>query len=381
MHVGIIGGGIIGLYTAHSLVQKGVSVTIFEKSTPGSGSTGRSGGGIRSQFSTPVNVELSQISRRHWDTFETTFETDIRRRRIGYLFLARSEETADQLRQDVKMQGEYDVPSEYITPEKAATHCPGLYVSDFTGAAYSPQDEFVDPHLVTMALVENVESAGVVIKRHTEVTDILQSDETVTGIETSEGSYSVDFVVNAAGPWAGQVAELAGVSVPIKPELHRLAFVHPETSFPDTVPLTIDLDGGAVFRPEDQQGVSVGGHVGSNPRCDPDVIPQTVSMEWTTAVLEGVAAISEYFGPETELVNTMAGLYATTPDSNPIIEQSCQGFINAIGFSGHGFMHAPAVGVVVSELVTRGKASTIDLSSLSSERFEAGQASSEQNVI
>ncbi|USZ73677.1 NAD(P)/FAD-dependent oxidoreductase [Natronosalvus halobius] len=381
MRVGIIGGGIIGLYTAHFLLQREVDVTIFEKSTPGSGSTGRSGGGIRSQFSTPVNVELSTTSRPHWDAFEDEFETDIRRRRVGYLFLARDEPTARQLEKDVKMQNEYGVPSEYLEPNEAAAHCPGLYVSAFTGASYSPQDEFVDPHLVTMALVDQVESSGVTIERHTEVTDVHIGCSTGIGVQTENGTSSFDTVVNTAGPWAGRVTAMADLSLPIKPELHRLAYVLPETALPETVPLTIDLDGGAVFRPEGEEGVSVGGHTGSHPRCDPDSFPQEASLDWIEAALEGVAAISDRFGPETELVNTMTGLYATTPDSNPIIEETCPGFVNVIGFSGHGFMHAPAVGQVVTELIMDGEASSVDISSLTSDRFDDTSAIDEQSVI
>ncbi|MFP8890550.1 NAD(P)/FAD-dependent oxidoreductase [Natrialbaceae archaeon A-CW2] len=381
MRVAIIGGGIIGLYTAHFLSQEGVDVTIFEKSTPGSGSTGRSGGGIRSQFSTPVNVELSEISRPFWDDFETEFDTNIRRRRVGYLFLARNESTAAQLEQNVEMQNEYGVPSEYLQPAAAAEHCPGLYVSSFTGASYSPRDEFVDPHLVTMALVNRVESTGVTIRRHTEVTNILPDCSAGIGIQTTDESMVFDIAVNAAGPWAGQVATLADVCFPITPELHRLAYVLPETPFPETVPLTIDLDGGAVFRPEGEEGVSIGGHVGSHPQCDPDTFPQEASLDWITAALEGVAALSDHFGPDTELVNTITGLYATTPDSNPIIEETLPGFINAVGFSGHGFMHAPAVGKLVTELIVDGEASSVDITSLSSDRFDGAVSSDEQSVI
>jgi len=380
MRVAIIGGGIIGLYAAEFLSKRGADVTVFEKSAPGSGSTGRSGGGIRSQFSTPTNVELSQHSRQYWDEFESTFGADIRRRRVGYLFLARETETATQLEADVEMQNRHGVPSEFVDPEEAATLSPGLRAEKFAGGSYSPTDEFVDPHLVTMALVDALEDRGVEIRRQTKVTDVVLEDGEVAGIRTHEGRADADAVVNAAGPWAGRIAAMADISVPIRPELHRIAFVRPDTPFPETVPLTMDLDTGSVFRPENDETVAIGGSQES-PRCDPDSFPQSATLEWTWEVLEDVADMSARFGPDTEVQNTMSGLYATTPDAHPIIEETLPGFVNVIGFSGHGFMHAPAAGKLATELLCDGATSTMDISALSSDRFEEDQATPERSVI
>lgn len=380
MRTAIIGGGIIGLYSAHFLSERGADVIVFEKSTPGSGSTGRSGGGIRSQFSTPTNVQLSRVSRDYWDEFESEFGADIRRRRVGYLFLARDEETAAELEADVEMQNQHGVPSEYITPDEARELSPGLYANNFVGAAYSPRDEFVDPHLVTMALVEKLEDDGVEIRRQTKVTDVVLDAGSVTGVRTQTERFDVDAVVNAGGPWAGQIASMANIDLPIKPELHRIAFVHPDRKLPDTVPLTMDRDTGAVFRPEGGNTVAIGGRQES-PRCDPDSFPRNATLEWTRKVLEAVADLSNRFGPETEVRNTMSGLYATTPDAHPVIEETIPGFVNAIGFTGHGFMHAPATGKLVTELLCDGAASSMDISALASERFDDKKARSEQSVI
>lgn len=380
MDVVVIGGGVIGLASAYHLAERGADVTVIEKSHLGAGSTGRSGGGIRVQFSTPVNVELSLESKKIWETFEDEFKTDIRRRRIGYLFLARTQETAAQLERDVAMQNELGADTEYITPKEAAEHCPKLYHEKFVAASYSPSDEFVDPYLALTGYAGRAQEMGVPIKID-EVTDVIIENGAAVGVETKRGRTDADFVVNAAGPWAGRVAAMAGLDLPIKPELHRLAFAEPDEPLPEHVPLTIDLDTGTVFRPEENDVAAVGGHFDEHPTEDPDSYSQKIDLDWTLQALEGVADICGYFGPDSKITDGLTGLYATTPDTNPIIEETIPGFINAIGFSGHGFMHAPATGKLVAELALDGAPSLVDISTLQSDRFDGEHRTAEKNFI
>lgn len=378
--VAVIGGGIIGLASAYELAGRGADVTVYEKGTLGSGSTGRSGGGIRSQFSSPVNVDLSLASKRVWDDFEAEFGIDIRRRRVGYLFLARDSATADELRENVAMQNDRGVPSTYLSPEAARDHCPALRHERFAGAAYNAEDEFVDPYLSLQGYAGAARDEGVDIRPKTPVTGIRRENDTVTSVRVGGEWIDTDVVVNAAGPWAGRVASMAGVDLPITPELHRLAVAEPETPLPDDVPLTIDVDTSAVFRPEGDGLAAVGGSTGGHPTADPDDFPQSADLDWSLGVLEAVSEICRYFGPESTVRDTITGLYATTPDANPVIEQTLPGLVNAVGFSGHGFMHAPAVGMLVAELILDDYASLVDISELSSDRFDT-ETDTERTVI
>lgn len=378
--VAVIGGGIVGVASAYELAKRGADVTVYEKGTLGSGSTGRSGGGIRSQFSTAVNVDLSLASKRVWDGFEEQFGVDIRRRRVGYLFLAREPATADALRESVSMQNDRGVPSTYLSAAEARDYCPELHHERYVGATYNAEDEFVDPYLCLQGYARAARDHGVDIQPKTPVTDIRCEDGAVTGVRVDGDWVDADFTVNAAGPWAGQVASMAGVDLPITPELHRLAIAEPETPLPDDVPLTIDVDSGAVFRPEGDGLAAVGGSVRDHPTADPDDFPQSADLDWSLAVLEAVSEMCGYFGPESAIRDTITGLYATTPDANPVIEETIPGLVNAVGFSGHGFMHAPAVGKLVAELVLDGRASLVDISALSSDRF-GGAGDTEQTVI
>ncbi|MDY6765699.1 MAG: FAD-dependent oxidoreductase, partial [Halobacteria archaeon] len=185
----------------------------------------------------------------------------------------------------------------------------------------------------------------------------------------------------AAGPWASRVAEMAGIDIPVAPKRRQVAVVDPEIPVPESVPLTIDLDTGFYFRPE-REGVSIiGGHFGEDdPDADPDAYSERIDLDWTVEVLERATDCANYFGENTEVRRGWAGLYAVTPDHHPIIEETIPGFINAVGFSGHGFQHSPATGQIVAEIAVDGEPALVDVSSLTSRRFEEGSEIEEHNV-
>ncbi|NHN61161.1 MULTISPECIES: FAD-binding oxidoreductase [Halorussus] len=435
MDVAVVGGGIVGLASAYYLAERGADVTVYEKGSLGNGSTERSVGGIRAQFSTPVNVDLSLESMDVWESFESTFGTDIAYRRPGYLFAAREPATARAFEEQVAMQNDRGVPSVLLDPEEATEHCPGLRADQFVAATYSPTDGFADPHLALQGFAAAAREAGAEILTQTDVTAIHRergtgaSDDAVTGV-TADGERSdasrtskdersesfgserrdVDFVVNAAGPWARRVAAMAAVEIPVAPKRRQMAVVDPETPVPEDVPLTIDLDTGSHFRPEREGAALVGGHFeseeprssdrasgqspradgeerpasdtggGADPNRDPDGFDRKMDLDWAAEAVERAGDCATYFGPDSELRRGWAGLYAVTPDHHPIVEETVPGFVQAVGFSGHGFQHAPATGQLVAELVLDGEASLVDVSALGSDRFERGDLLEERNV-
>lgn len=387
MRVVVVGGGIVGCAAAYYLADRGADVTLCEKGSIGAGSTERSLGGIRAQFSTPVNVDLSLASMAVWDAFPERFDADIARRQVGYLFLAREPATAERFRDDIAMQNERGVPSEYLEPTAAAAYCPELRTDRIVGAAYSPTDGFADPHLALQAFLDAARETGVTVRTHTAVTAIHRDggDGPVTGVTVESGddpeSLPADIVVNAAGPWARRVGELAGVSLPIAPRRRQVVVTDPEIPVPEDVPLTIDLDGSSYFRPERDGTAFVGGHFGEpDPDQDPDRYDESFDLDWAVEAIDRVGEVAGYFGPETGVVRGWAGLYAVTPDHHPVIEETVPGLITAAGFSGHGFQHAPATGQLVAELAFDGAASLVDITRLGSERFERGALIEERNV-
>jgi sarcosine oxidase subunit beta len=386
MHVVVVGGGIVGMASAHYLAARGADVVVCERSSVGSGSTERAVGGIRAQFSTPVNVRLSLAAMAVWDRFEEEFGTDIEHRRVGYSFLARDPETADRLRERVAMQREAGVEVDLLAPAELREHV-AVRPDRFELGTYSPRDGIADPHLALQGFATRARERGVEVRTNTAVRAIEQ-DPTgrVRAVETDDGRIETDCVVNAAGPWARAVADLVDLDPPVSPQRRQVVTVEPEKPVPEDTPLTFDQDRSLYFAPDREGAALVGGQFGSPEEVDPDGFSTDYDLTWATEALERAGDCAEYFGLDAGIKSGWAGLYAVTPDHHPIVEESLPGFVQAVGFSGHGFMHAPATGQVVAELVTEGEATTVDVGALSAGRFDpatgaSGTGPREMNVL
>ena len=379
MDVVVAGGGIVGVASAYELAERGADVTLCERAGLGGGSTDRAVGGIRGQYSTPVNVDLTRASLEVWDAFEERFGVDIERRRTGYLFLTRESDTAAEFERQVAMQNERGVPSRVVTPEEAADYCAGLRADRFVACTYSPEDSFADPHLALQGYARAAREAGVDVRTNAPVTGVSVGDG--VHVDSPDESLRADYLVNATGAWAPRLAAMAGYDLPVEPHRRQVAVVDPERPVPEDDPLVIDIDTTAHFRPERDGRALVGGRF-SPPEvvADPDRFSETPDLDWSVEAVERAADVADYFGPEKGLVGGWAGLYAVTPDHHPVIEESLPGVVTAAGFSGHGFQHAPATGKVVSELVFDGAASTVDVSALDRGRFDRGESVVERNV-
>ncbi|MFC5135236.1 MULTISPECIES: NAD(P)/FAD-dependent oxidoreductase [Haloferacaceae] len=389
MDVLVVGGGVVGLSAAYSLSDRGADVTLVEKGSLGNGSTARAAGGIRSQFSTRVNVELSLASKEVWNSFEDRFGVDIGLRKNGYLFLARSDETAEQFRENVEMQRELGAESELLTPAEATEHCPGLDPDPFVAATYNPDDGIADPNLAVQGYAEAARERGVDVRTKTAVIDLHREDDRVVaadvrGVDDAAETerHEVDYVVNAAGAWAASIGEMAGVDLPIAPRRRQIAVVDPTPAVPESVPLTIDLETGSYFRPERDGVALVGGHFDEDddPDQNPDAYDEGMDVEWAARAVEHAADYAEYFGLDTRIQRGWAGLYAVTPDHHPILEETVPGLVTVAGFSGHGFQHAPASGRIVADLAFDGGTDLVDISPLAGDRFERGETLTERSV-
>jgi len=386
MRVVVCGGGIIGMAAAHALAERDAEVVVCEAGSLGAGNTERSVGGIRTQFSTRVNVELSLASLPVWASFEERFGVDIAYRQPGYLFLAREPGTAEALREAVATQQAAGADSELLSPAEARDRCPELRADRYTVGSYAATDGFADPHLALQGYATAAREAGAEIRTRTPVTGVTVDGEAGdvaadVRVETPDGSVDADLFVNATGAWAGRVGRLAGIDLPVEPKRRQVAVVDPTTPVPESAPLTIDLDSGSYFRPEREGRALVGGHFSDDdPAVDPDGYDGDMDLEWAVSATERAAETAGYFGPETRIRRGWAGCYAVTPDDHPVIEVSRPGVVTAAGFSGHGFQHAPATGRIVAQLCLDGEASLVDVSGLSRDRFDDGEGLRERHV-
>jgi len=365
----IIGGGVIGVSIAYHLAMKRVGrIILLEKGQLGEGSTSRCVGGIRTQFSTEINILFSLESIKAFERFEEEFGINPEFKRIGYLFLATTELEMGVFKENIKLQRKLGIPVELLNPNEIKARWPYLRVDDILGGTFCPWDGYAGPNEVLSGFVSGAKKAGVGIYEGTEVLGILLSKGKVNGVKTKREEISTPIVVNAGGPFASVIGEMAGVKIPVKPLRRQIFITAPFHLTNQTIPLTIDFHRGWYFRRE-VDGLLLSGPLDSEPSFNLGIDYEAMAETSENAIYR-VPALER-----AHIARGWAGLYEISPDHHAILGKvpEVEGFILANGFSGHGFQHSPAVGKVIAELIVEGKPTTIDISPLSIERFEKGE--------
>lgn len=362
----IIGGGIIGLSIAYHLaLKKAGRIVLLEKGQLGEGSTSRCVGGIRTQFSTEINIRFSLESLKTFDRFEEEFGVNPEFKRIGYLFLATTEEEMVIFEKNIKLQKRFGIPVELLNPDEIRKRWPYLKTDDILGGTFCTWDGYAGTSEVLSGFVRGAKRGGAKIHERAEVEGISLKNDRVNSVRTREEEISTSTVVSAAGPFAALVGEMAGIKIPVKP-LRRQVFVTAPFHLTDSsIPLTIDYHRGWYFRKE-VDGFLLSGPIDREPGFNLNIDYEAMADASENAMYR-VPALEK-----ARIARGWAGLYEISPDNHAILGKvpGTEGLILANGFSGHGFQHSPAVGNVIAELIVEGKASTIDISPLSIERFE-----------
>lgn len=377
----VVGGGVMGASTAYHLALKGChDVLLLEKEDFfGTQATGRCAGGIRYQFSTEINVRLSLLSLPMLGRFEEELGQAIDLRYCGYLFLLTTEQDVSTFRQNVKMQNSLGVKTEWLTPKQVADLIPLAYTGDvLAGTFNSSQGEgLADPGGVVQGYVSGARRLGAKLLTEVEVTGIEVEGGQVCGVLTNRGHVATRTVVDAAGPWAGEVGKMAGVDIPIVPVRRQITVTAPISEIPPDFPFIIDFARSLYFHREGQ-GLLTGM---SNPD-EPVGFDQSVDSDWELVHLE--AAVERLPLMETAgIFRRWGGLYEVSPDAHPILGRipQVEGLYCVGGFSGHGFMHGPICGLLLAEEILDGAAHTLDITSLYLDRFERSEPITEYNVI
>ncbi|MYU09746.1 FAD-dependent oxidoreductase [Streptomyces sp. SID8361] len=364
----IIGGGVMGVSIAFHLAEAGVTnIVVVERGDLGRGSSGKPIGGVRAQFSDPLNIELGSRSLRAFEEFPHRPGADIRFDTVGYLFLLDSERQASDFAAGVGLQNSLDVPSRMIGPEEAQRLCPYLSTDGLVAAAYSPADGHARPGLVVQGYAAAATRAGVTIATRTAVRGMDTAGDRVVGVQTSHGRIACSAVICAAGAWSARIGDMVGVHLPVRPVKRQLAFTAPLAPPAPRIPFTIDFSSTAYFHNSDD-GLLLG-------LADPGQA-EGFDTTWTPEWLELFRTVARHRAPalaDMETAGGWAGLYEVTPDHNALIGRSGElpNFLYAAGFSGHGFLQAPAVGEVVRDLYLEREPFT-DVSPLSADRFHRG---------
>ncbi len=382
----IIGGGVIGASIAFNLLENGFNgrVAILEKDpTYERAATALSVGGIRRQFSTEVNIRISQFGLEFYADFGRRMAVgdtapEIEFKPWGYLFLG-SEQNWPALSENHKLQRSLGCSTELLNLAETCRLLPHLNPEGLVGSSYSPGDGYLDPYAVLQGYLKKARALGAHCLAK-EVTAVIKEGDRVAGVKTTDGEkYFAPIIVNAAGAYAGEVGRMAGLDIPVWPTRRLVYYFHPAIIFDYNLPLTIDPTG-CYFRHEAGRHIICGKSrpdepTGYNFTCDYDYFQETI---WP------ILAYRLPVFNELKLIRGWAGLYEVNSwDYNALIGKHPQltGFYMAVGFSGHGLQQAPAVGRAMAELISHGHYVTLDLSPLEYGRYLRGEKLLEREVV
>lgn len=427
----IIGSGIVGSSVAYHLAESGcTNVLVIEREAhQGKGSTGKSMGGVRAQFATDVNIQMSRYSIDFFSTFDEVVGHPADYRAHGYLFCATNEQHLEYLKTNRARQialGVKDV--ELVSREDILKFVPQLRADDIIGGTFCPTDGFVDPYSVMMGFMLKARERGVRLWLDTQVTGIetepintgtantgtagvspafrlnsgsgplneasvprlaggtpavpvfaVPAERRITGVMTTRGRVSTPIVVNAAGPWAAEVAALAGAELPVEPLRRQLVPTEPFSQLPQRFPMIIDMSTGFHFRREGKGILLAWNDPEETPGFKTEFDPGFVEKILTRAADRVPCLVDAEVNPR----RAWAGLYEMTPDHHAVIgpAPNVAGLYFVNGFSGHGVMHSPASGRITADLILHGSSNLIDATQLNIDRFAAGRLLEETAVL
>ena len=372
----VVGGGAIGTSIAFHLAEAGVDVCLLERDALAAGSTSRAAGGIRAQFSDPLNIALGLRSIEAFSRFGERPGGEIDFRQVGYLFLLDRQEDVDRFERNVALQNELGVPSRFVELDEAARLSPLAGLEGVLAATYCHLDGHASPEAVTQGYAAGARTHGAKVVTGSAAHAIQVHGGLVRSVETDEGRIETGTVVCAAGVWSPGIARTAGVELPVEPVWREVITTGPVPGLPERIPLTVDFTTGLYFHRE-----GPGLLIGLADRGQPAGFDQPTDPDW----LERVSEIAERRAPaflDLGVAHGWKGYYEVTPDHNGLVGEAAEvsRLLYATGFSGHGFMQSPAVGELVRDLVL-GREPFVDVSPLSVERFARGVPRPEHNVI
>lgn len=378
----IIGGGIVGSSVAYHLTSAGCrSVLVIEReSAQGKGSTGKSMGGVRAQFSTPVNIQMSLYSIPFYAAFDERLGHPCGYRPQGYLFCATTEKHLAYLRTNLETQVQLGLKTaRMMSADDIRNMFPQMRSDDIVGASFCSTDGFVDPYSAMTGFVTKARDQGAEIWKSTTVSGIKRDAGGICGVETSAGFVSSRNVVNSAGAWAAGIAKMIDVALPVEPMRRMLVPSELFDQFPHSAPMIIDMSNGFHFRPEGRGFLLAWNDPEETPGFNADFDPGFIEKILTRAADRVPMFENLPINPK----RAWAGLYEMTPDHHAILGAvpEVPGFFLANGFSGHGVMHAPATGKILSDLILEGDTSVIDAPVLSLARFAEGRMIHETAVL
>lgn len=373
----IIGGGINGCSLAYQLAKRNIDVVLCEKRYFGAGATGRCGAGIRQQWSTRENTELAIKSVHIFEQLEQELGQEIGLRQGGYLIAVHDEKEMKKAEKNVEMQKMLGLDVKILTPDEILDVVPILNIKGMhaIGATFCPTDGHADPFKTTFAYANAAMKYGAHLYKFTEVLGISKKNKKIVSVLTDKGKIKTNVVVNAAGGWSKQIAEMVGIKLPNKP--FRKEILVTERVKPMFKAMVISFKDGIYFSQQDE-GQILGGIPIPNERSGYLTSPTFEFLQHMAKTLTRYAPPLKYV----KVIRQWTGYYDVTPDARPILGEvdGLKGFIQCNGFSGHGFMLSPMVTKLLTEYISDGKTSEI-LENLNLRRFKGKKLVKEVSVV
>jgi sarcosine oxidase subunit beta len=372
----VVGGGVMGTSVAFHLAEAGVDVLLVERAELASGSTSKAAGGVRAQFSDPLNIALGLRSLEAFERFGERPGAEIDLHRVGYLFLLDREEDVPAFERSLALQNELGVPSRFVDLDEVAALSPLAGLDGVVAATFSPLDGHAAPEAVVLGYAAGARSHGARVVTGCEVTGIEVEGGSIHTVRTTLGDVATGTVVCCAGAWSKGLGALVGVEIPVEPVWREISYTAPVPGLPESIPLTIDFSTGFYFHRE-----GPGLLFGMADRDQPAGFEAPTDPDWLLSVM----AVAERRCPrllDLGLAGGWKGYYEVSPDHNALVGEAAgvSRFLYATGFSGHGFLQGPAIGEIVRDLVL-GREPFVDVTPLSADRFAAGASRPERNVI
>jgi glycine/D-amino acid oxidase-like deaminating enzyme len=374
----VIGGGINGCSIAFHLAKRGAGkVLLVEKGHIASGPTGRSSGVVRQHYTTETLAKMAHDAVGVFQNFSDAVGGDAGFVQAGVVVIC-PQGSVESLRTVVEMHHRVGIREDLLSPQELARLEPELSLEGVAAACYEPDGGYADPALAANSFCEAAQRAGAEVMRRTRVQGLTTENGRIAGVVTGKGEISTRTVINAAGPWGGQIAAMAGAEIPIHATRHPVVILQRPVHWRKPTPVILDLVDGWYFKPEQQSGIMVGSihDMSEDQKVNIDGHSTVPSYEEIESYSE--AALGRYpVMHEGMAQGGWAGLYDMTPDSQPVIDRvpEMDGFYCAVGFSGHGFKLGPSIGAAMAELVLDGTCRTYDLTPFRYARFREGQSS------
>ncbi len=350
----IIGAGSVGTPLAWQLADAGLKTLVIDQfASVGQGSNKEAIGGIRATHSDPAKIRLCLKSLEIFSSWKERYGEEIGWQQGGYAFVAYRPQDEKTLKDLLRVQKQLGLNIDWYDREAFLEIIPALNPEGLIGGTFSPDDGSASPMLSAIAFERRAKLCGAEFHYREHITAILRQNGQVTGVQTDQRHYAAGLVVNAAGAWARQVAALAGVDVPVTPDSHEGGITEPVSPF--LRPMVVDI------RPTDNSAnyYFYQHHTGQVIFCitpNPPIVGE--DRRETSVFLPQVARRMLQIMPRLKNLKvrrTWRGLYPMTPDGAPIVGEvpGLQGYLNAVGMCGQGFMLGPGLAFYLRRLITR----------------------------